>query len=511
MEAQSRKRKAFKNIVVAFCSNILIYVLSLFTSKVIKENLGLEILGLNGVLSNVVSILGLAEMGIASAISFALYKPLAENDISLIKSIMNFYKKAYRVVALVVFVLGLLLLPLIPTFIKDLQFSKAYIITIYLLFLLNSVFSYLLIYKRTLIIADQKNYLVTTVSLVYTYVLKIAQVAIVLLTSNYILMLIVQIVCTVLNNVVVSLICNKHYPYIKEKAEKLPAELYNTIITKVKALFFHSIGCTIVFGTDNLLISYFCGITEAGRYTIYLSIITMIGTIISLIFDNMYDSIGNFLATETVENKRVLFKRLFYLNHTLVSIGSICLAVLLSPFINVWMGDDSLLSSFVVFAMVGSFYFTKNRATIGNFKSSAGLFEKDKFCPILEAILNIIFSVILAKFFGLLGIILGTILSTLCIPFITQPLIVCKDVLKISPFKYFKSYFFYFLNILLIFGLTYFVVNKVICFVPNNLFAFFVEAVVLFISVVALWCLTTFWKSEFKYFYNLIVMRIKRK
>ena len=508
---KSRKKKSLLNIVVAFVSNILIYVLSLFTSRVIKHNLGLQVLGLNGVLSNVISILGLSEMGIGAAITFALYKPLAENNYDLIKSIMTFYKKAYRVVALIVLGIGLLIFPFVPSFIKHSDFSKPYIYLVYSLFLVNSVISYLLVYKRTLIVADQKNYVITIATLVYTYALKISQLAVVYFTSNYILFLIVQIVCTFIYNFVVSLICDKIYPYLKEKSEPLPEDLKSTFFTKIRALFWHSLGGVVVFGTDNLLVSWFCGVEEAGRYTSYVSVIAMITNMISLVFNNMQDSIGNFLVTETKEKQKDLFDKLFYLNQSLASVCSVCLAVLLTPFIRVWLGSDTVLSNAIVIALVVSFYFSRNRSVILAVKNTAGLFEDDKSAPIIESVINLISSIILAKFFGLIGVVLGTILSTLLVPFWVQPVVIYKKVFNKNVMTYFAQYFVYMLKMCLIYIVVYFLMEKVIKFTPQNFWVFLLEAVVLFVAVCLMWILLTFWKKEFKYYVALVVNKIKRR
>ncbi len=510
MTEESRKKKSLKNIMVALLSNILMYVLSLFTSKVIKENLGLQILGLNGVLGNVIAILGLSEMGIGTAITFALYRPLAEKNEALIKSIMDFYRKAYRIIACVVLCIGIALMPFVPRLIKQSDFSAPYIYTVYLLFLANSVFSYLLVYKRTLIVADQKNYVVTVITLAYTYALKISQLAAVYFTSSYILFLSVQIACTLLYNISISVSCSKIYPYLKGRAEKLPAELYGDIMRKIKALFWHSLGGVVVFGTDNLLISYFCGVTEAGRYTSYLMIIGMITNFINLVFENIKDSVGNFLVTETRENQKLLFERLFFLNQTLSSVSTVCLALLLTTFIRVWLGGDTVLSFPVVIALVSSFYLSRNRSAIGSIKTAAGLFEEDKFAPLVESMLNLAFSIMFAKFFGLIGIVIGTILSTLLVPFWIQPAIVYKKIFEKNVMSYFVSYFCYFIRLVIVF-LACFLAMRRIDFVPGNFFWFLLEAGILFFCVSVLWFLSVFWKKEARYFMDVAISRIRRK
>lgn len=507
----SRKKQTLKNITVAFFSNVLIYVLSLFTSKVIKEKLGLEILGLNGVLANVISILSLTELGIGGAITFALYEPLAHQNKELIKSIMAFYKKAYRIIATVVAVIGLALLPLVPSFIKSSDFSNRYIFIVYLLFLANSVLSYLLVYKRTLIVADQKNYVVAIVGLIYTYALKISQLLAVFFTSNYILFLVIQIVCTLVYNLVISFVCDKLYPFLKEKAVKLPQERVQLITKKIKAVFFHSLGTVIVFGTDNILISYFCGITEAGRYTSYLSIINMISSVIVIIFSNLQDSLGNFLVTETKERKKELFHNLFFMNQSLVAMFSVCLLLLLTPFIRIWFGEDTVLPNIVVLAMVFSFYIRQSMLTVGGIKSAAGLFEQDRFVPIYESFVNLIASILLVKKFGIVGIVWGTILSTLLGPFLVQPIILFKHVFTENGFKYFGLYSTYFIRFIIIFGFVNFIFTNLVGFIPKSIFSFLLEAAILFFIVCFCWFVSVAWKKETKYFVELILGKLRRK
>lgn len=507
--SESRKKKSLKNILVALISNILIYVLSLFTSKVIKENLGIQVLGLNGVFSNIISILGLSEMGLGSIITFALYRPLAENNKEIIKSIINFYKKAYRIVACIVLIIGLLLLPFIPFFIKDSTFSKPYIYLVYSLFLFSSVSSYLFIYKATIISADQKNYILTTASLIFNYSLKISQLFIVIYTSNYILFLSIQILFVLIYNIIISKITDKLYPYLKDKALKLDQEIYKSIITKIKALFISSIATIVLTSTDNILISTFCGVTVAGQYTSYLSIITMISTFISLLFDNVRNSVGNFLVTENIKEKKILYKRLFYINQTLVSICSLCLYFLLSPFIKMWFGDDVLLSKQVVFLMVLNFYLQKNRLATDILRSSAGLFEQFKIFPLFETLINLLVSIILGKKLGLSGVILGTIISYLIIPFWVQPLVVYKHIFSENVKDYFISYIKYFI----ITGILFFIFRYISIYIYNisatSFISFIFQAGILFLSISIFWCIILFKNNEQKYFINLFTSKIR--
>lgn len=506
----SRKRKSLKNIIFALFSNVFIYCLSLFTSKIIKEKLGLEILGLNGVLSNVISILSVSEMGIGSAITFALYKPLVNNDEEAIKSLMQFYKKAYRIIAFIVFVIGGCLLHFVPYFAGETTLSNKYIYLVYSLFLINSIISYLLVYKRTLIVADQKNYIISTITLISTYILKLGQLLIVFFTSSYVLYLLIQIFVTLCYNITISFICNKLYPYLQTNAQKLPKEIFTMVLQKIKAMFFHTIGSVVVTGTDNILISFFCGIEIAGKYTSYYSVIIILTNILYMIFDNIRDSVGNFLVTETTDDKYRLFKRLYFVNQSIVTIFSICTVFLITPFITVWLGSDVVLDNSVVLAIVISFYLNKNNIFISDMRSAAGLFEKDKYVPVIESIVNLVASILLAKQFGLIGIILGTIISTIIGPFWVKPLIVYKYIFDNKLKSFFLLYLTYFIRAIGLYFITYYFVNKICIFPITSMILFFIKAFILFMFVSTIWFISFCYKDEEKYFISLLLSKIRK-
>lgn len=493
-------------------SNLFITALSFFTSKVIKDRLGLEILGLNGVFTNVISVLSLTELGIGTAITFALYKPLVEGNEKLIKSIMAFYKKAYQIVAALIAVIGICLIPFLKYLVKSDSYSHTYIIQVFILFLLNAVVSYLLVYKRTLIIADQKNYIITILTLFYTYTLKISQFVVVFFTSNYLFYLAVNVCCTFIYNLVINVTCNKLYPYLKEKnVERLPDNIYSQIVSKVKALFLHSIGTVVVLGTDNILISYYCGMNDAGRYASYATIIVVIGTMLGVVFDNIKDSVGNFLVCENGDRKYNLYKKIFFINQFLVSVCSICLLLLLTPFVKIWLGDDATVSFFVVFLLVVNFYLMKNNLTIGTIKAAAGLFEYDKYAPIVESIINLVSSIILVHYWGIGGIVAGTVLSNLAVPCWVAAFVVHKKIFQKSIMTYFKDYLSYTIRTVIICTIVGFIFGKVVAIRTENFLIFFLEALGIFLLSCFLWLLSVLRKPETKDFYKIIKSKFVTK
>ncbi len=447
----SRRNQSLKNIISGITSQLILVLLSFFTTRFIKTKLGFEYLGLNGVFSNIISFLSLTELGIGSAIIFALYKPLAEKNETEIQSLMQFYKKAYHIIAFIVLFIGLLLFPFIPKFVKS-ELPNSYILLIFSLFLINSVLSYCLSYKQSLISADQKNYILTFYSLLFNIFSKVLQLFSVIIFNSYVFFLIIGIVSTISLNIVLAIKANKLYPYLKSK-EILPLlnKKKELIIKKTKAMFFHSIGTFVISGTDNIIISSFLGVTLVGKYGVYISIITMVLTFTEQFFNGIRSSIGNYIAEKNSFEQYTLYKKIENINSCFQIFISVCLAVLFNPFINWWLGPDAMLSNYAVYLLSFNTFIVILRKPIHSFKTTSGLFEKDKYAPIIESVLNIILSILLVKKLGVEGVIIGTIVSCLLVPVWYTPFIVFKYLFHKNLLVYFIRHIFnFFISILLI-------------------------------------------------------------
>lgn len=456
----SRTSQSLKNIITGIGSQIFLAAVSFFTTRIIKSCLGLEYIGLNGVFSNIIALLGLTELGIGNAIVFALYKPLAEKDIKLISNLMCFYKNAYFIVGCVVFAIGMVIMPFLQFFVNT-SLSTDYVKCVFLLFIFNSSSSYFLSYKRNLIFADQKNYIITLYTLIFSIFSKLGQLTVFLITKNYILYLSVNILCTLLLNILISWKADKLYPYLKEKISgKLPLEVKQMLFSKIKALFLHSIGSFCVFSTDNILISYFLGVAEVGRYSSYMMIVTLISNLVNQIYIGISSSIGNFIVLKTKEEQFELYKKIELANSVISIFITVCLITLLTPFVSWWLGVDSTLPRYVVYLICTSNFILLSRTPVGVIKSASGIFEKDKYAPLIESLINIGVSVFLAKLIGLSGIIIGTIFSSAVVPLWLTPKIVYKYIFNKNMITFFtvmlKNMF---LSIVLILPLQYLISN----------------------------------------------------
>jgi O-antigen/teichoic acid export membrane protein len=434
-----RTRNSVKNISVAIFGQIFGILITFIARIVFVKTLPTEYLGINGLFTNILSILSLADLGISSAIVFSLYKPLADKDETKIKALMRFYSKAYKIVGVIVLLLGLLIYPFLDFIIKDKQEINN-IGIFYLLFLANSVISYFYAYKRTIIIADQKNYIATIYRYSCFFILNIVQIILLLLTKNFLFFLLAQITFTLVENVLVSKRADKLYPFIKNNHEKLDKETKGVILKNIWALSYHRVGGILVSSTDNIIISSMVGLYYVGLYSNYILITMAVSMVIGQIFASLASSVGNLNAVESKAKSFSIFNTIQFVNFWMLYFSSICLIVLLNPFISIWIGREYLLDFSTVLFIVINFFVTGMRKTVLIFKDSFGLFWHDRYKSIIEAIINLIASLILAKQFGMVGVLIGTFISTMTTCFWVEPYVLYKHGFNKRIKEYFINY-----------------------------------------------------------------------
>jgi O-antigen/teichoic acid export membrane protein len=437
-----RTKNSIKNILIIILSQVVIALLGFISRKVFLDSLGATYLGINGLLSNVLSMLALVESGIGTSIVFSLYKPLAENDKPKIVALVQLYKKAYLMIATIILILSVALFPFLGYIIKGSE-TIPYLATAYFLFVAKNIISYLNAHKLSLINADQKGYVISSISLSFQVVSTISKIIILILTKNYVLYLLIELSLYLIQAIFIGRLVDKRYSYIKIK-EKLSIDEYEkkSIISKVKALFLHNIGGYALNGTDNILISAFVGIVTVGTYSNYSMVIGQLSQLLSPIFNGIGASVGNLIAIENNDKKYSVFKVVFLINFWIYSIGTIILYVLINPFIIWWLGDKYLLDSLTVIIILVNFYISGLRSAIFTFKTKGGIFVEDKYMPLIGAAINLGASILLAKFMGISGIFLGTTISIFCV-FWKAPRLVYKNIFNKPIYLYVKSYSFY--------------------------------------------------------------------
>ncbi len=436
-----RSENSIKNVVVNISCQLLSILLSFICRTVFIQTLGEAYLGVSGLFSNILSLLSLAELGIGTAITFSMYKPLAEDDHKKTGALMGLYRTAYHVIGLIVAAAGLVFAPFYKFFISD-PSQIPNLTLIYFLYLFNSVVTYFFSYKQDIITADQKGYICTLYQYGFCIVQNIIQIFILYRTKNFIVYFCAQILFGFLTNFFLAQKADKMYPYLK-KYEKtaLKKEDRSAIFKNIRAMFLHRIGGAVVNGTDNILISKFFGLADVGIYSNYFLITNTLNGLIAQIFNGITASVGNLGAAENDGKSYEVYLSVNFAGSWIFGYCAICLFCLINPFIRLWTNKDLLFSFPVVTFIIINFYVTGMRQATLTFKNSFGLFWYDRYKALVEAAVNLIASVILLKTMGVAGVFLGTLVSTMTIDFWVDPLVLFRYGFHRSAVPYFIRYF----------------------------------------------------------------------
>lgn len=504
----SRTKSTILNFSWAIVGQILGLIISFISRIFFIKTLGSEYLGLNGLFTNILTVLSLAELGVGNAITFSLYKPLSETDEYKCKMLMQLYKKIYTIIGIFILLVGMSLTPVLHLFIKDMP-QIANISLIYILFVINTAISYFYSYKRNLIIADQNRYIATIYRYSFYFVLNICQIFYLVLFRDYIGFLILQIISTFMENICVSRKANKMYPYLKEK-EKIPLEptVKNDIIKNTKAMMMHKIGGVVVTSTDNIILSKFVGLIEVGLYSNYSLVLSALNTVFGQIYNSLTASIGNLCASSKKDKQYDIFKKINFLTYWIFSFSSVCLICLFSKFIKLWIGSEFILNFPIVIVLVVNFYVSGLRKSVLTFRDATGLFYVDRWKCILESFINLVASITLAVKYGMLGVFLGTFISSVTTCVWMEPYVLYKYGFDKKISEYFIDYLKKIIITISMVIVTYylcglykgniyitFIINCIICGIVPNLILFIIYRKT----------------EEFKYFYDKIFSKILKK
>lgn len=443
MSEKSRTEYSARNTTVAMFARVIAILIGYLSRIVFTHTLAEDYVGINGLFTDILNVLALSELGVGTAITYALYKPIAEKDIEKQKSLMKLYRSFYRIVAGIVLVCGLMVIPFMGILIND-KPQVEHLILIYLMYLFSSVLSYLMIYKRTLIDAHQLSYIGVFYQTIFLIIQNVIQMLILYFTRNFILYLATLILCTIGGNLAISRRADKMYPYLKEKkVKKLDSAEKKDIFQNIRAMLMHKIGNVLVNNTDNLLLSSLVGTMSVGRYSNYYLIIGSIRQVLNQMFQGITASVGNLGALEGKERIKKIFEASFFMGQWFFGLAAICLYEVIDAFVGISFGNQFVFSKEITLILCLNFYLTGMRQATLVFRDSMGVFKYDRYKAIPEAVINLVVSIILGRMFGTAGIFIGTMVSTVTTSLWVEPYMLYKHNLKVSSKSYFLRYFIY--------------------------------------------------------------------
>ncbi len=477
MKLNTRNQKTAYNATVGIISQVLVIFFNFISRTIFIHFLSSEYLGLNGLFANVLTILSFSELGIGEAMVYAMYKPMKNKNREKISALMNYYQKAYYIIAIIVGIIGFILSFFIENIISGKPNIPENLQFLFLLYLMNTVVSYLLSYKKSILFVDLKRYIVLYIQMIFTVIQIIFQFIVLYFYKNFALYYFIQIISTLGINLIVSFYVNKNYSWINNKNATLEKKDKDEISKNVKSLAVTKMAGVIGSGTDNIIASNILGLKIVGLASNYTLIINAINGLLWSLLSGIVNSIGDFNVNSTIDERRRIFDQLYLMSFIIFSICGSCIIALINPFIEVWIGKEYVISVWVAFALVLSIFIGGLNFSAYSFRISLGFFKQVKVFYIAYPLLNIFLSIIMGKECGITGIFLATSISRLLTAEIGDGYFVYKYGLNRRPINYFfmdfiyiniflglSLFLYFFVNLIPLVGIIGLIIKSICCF-----------------------------------------------
>lgn len=409
---KSSVKIAYTNILYRIAGLSLNFLIRTIFIKVLGE----DYFGLNALFTSILNALSLTELGFGSAVTYYLYKPVAENDIEKIKTVVEFFRKIYIIVGVAILILGTMLVPFLPYLVNMETDLAVNLYLVYYLCLLNSALPYMVSsYSQIVISAMRKGYIINALNLVFLFVSTIACTVEILLTKNYMLFLLVRLIISLLNNYMIQRKAFEVFPPIREqKVERIKSDDKKKIFNDVKSIFLFKVSSTIANSVDNIVLSAIFGIMFVGYNSNYEMIISAIVGTVSMLIYSTSSNVGNLIVKDDKLQKIRVFRELDLITYIISVICFSAVYNLSTPFIMIWLRDSRyLLDDGVVFLKALSMFLGIVLTNCYVFREAMGLFQYGKYRNLLCGICNLVLTVVMAKTIGIVGVFLSTIISTL--------------------------------------------------------------------------------------------------
>lgn len=410
-----KTKRTLVNIFWGFMNRFVHIIFPFIIRTIIIKTLGNLYTGLDGLFSSLLNMLSLAELGFGTAITYAMYKPLAENDTDKVCALLSVFRKYYRYIGLVIMILGIALLPFLKFFINGDCPENVNIYILYSVYLLNTVISYFMYaYKSSLLTATQRNDVVSNVNTLFYIIQSVLQMIVLLVWHDYYLFAIILPISSVFTNLSTAFCSKKLFPQYECRGNIGKEETKN-LLKNIKGIFYQKIGTVILCNVDNIVISAFLGLNILTLYNNYYYIISALFSFMTIIGTVLIPSVGNSIVIKTVEENYSEYKIINFIYNWISAWMACCLLSLFQPFILLWLGEEYLLPIQLVILLAVYFFINKWMDILNVYLQAAGIWWETRFVPLIAAVLNLITNIILVNFIGLYGIVISTIVSLILV------------------------------------------------------------------------------------------------
>ena len=413
-----RSKNAKRNSIWGLISNSLTILFPFLVRTILIKELGAEYLGLSSLFTSILTVLNITELGFGTAIVYTMYKPLAEDNTDLLCALLNYYRKIYKVIGILIFVTGILVIPFLDKLIEGTVPEGINIYILYVTYLLNTSLSYwLFAYKTSILTIYQRNDIKSKIGIFTSTLLYMGQAIAVILTHNYYCYVTVLVCITMLDNIIPAIYVKKYYPQYVCKGE-IHSDLKKDIRTRIMGLMITKISSVSRNAFDSIIVSAFLGLVMVGIYNNYFYIINSVSALMLVLTSAISAGVGNSIAYDTSE-KNLNDMRIINFWYMWISAWFMsCLVGLFQPFMRLWVGEQLMFPDRIMAVFALYFFVQKIGDIQAQYFDAAGLWWYRKWYSVGEAIANILLNLLLGYFFGVFGIVVATVLTIVFINFL---------------------------------------------------------------------------------------------
>lgn len=456
--SESRVHKTLLNAKV----NLVFYFLSLFfaffSRKIFLKCLGAEFIGLTGTLGNILGYLNLAELGVGAAISFHLFKPIQQNNRQQICDILSVFGYLYKRIGQTILLGGIIISLFFPLIFNKEDLSMGIVYFAFYSFLGGSLIGYFINYRQILLVADQKNYLVSIYFQSAGLVKTAMQILLAYHYKNLYVWVFVEFLFGIIGCVILNWKINKEYPWLKtSKANgKVLLKQYPDILKSTKQVFIHKIKDFLLGKSDELFIYAFVSLRMVAYYGNYMMIVAKLSVFFSSVLDSIYASVGNLIAEGNQKNTLKVFWEIMFIRHFVAGCMVCFLYFLLEPFIANWLGKEYLMNHSIVILILIYQYMSTSRGAVDMFNHAYGLYA-DIWAAWTELIINVGITIVCGLRYGIAGILLGKVVSVAIIVVFWKPYYLFRSGFHIPYLSFWLGAIRFYVVFAVSFAITYFV------------------------------------------------------
>lgn len=445
------KKRGVKNVSVSIAFKILILIADVLVRRFLIKYIGNGFNGLNSLYRSILSFLAVAELGVGSAITFCMYKPIVEGDTDKVSALYGLFTKLYLIIGGIIAVCGCIVMPTLPYLARDYQSVDVNLYLTFALMLASVVMTYMFSSKTSLINAYKNNYVTTTISSLGQLLQCGLQILVLILTKSFVWYLVCRIVAVAVQWGITELIARRKHGEIIKNKQSVDVDTKKDVTQKVKAMFMHKIGSVLVNTADSIIISAFIGIVILGKYSNYTTIMVAMTGVLTLCFTPLTSVIGHMCVGEDKTQVKKYLNFFHTFNYVLGVVFFLGYYAVIDNLVTILFADGLELAKSVSFVITLNYFVQFMRQATLLFRDATGTFYYDRWKPVCEGILNIglsigfvfLFKYLWGEEFAVVGVIVATIVTNIFICHIVEPHVMYKYALNSTAKNYYIRNYIY--------------------------------------------------------------------